>query len=394
MLYATALRQVNGEHAVRRWLEENPQQDCAVIAIGKAAPAMMKGAWHELGDRLQSGLVITRKGYADPSFSSSTQLLQIESAHPVPDESSLIAGEELLDFVRQQPPGLPLLFMISGGTSSLVEVLQPGITLGDLQRLNHWLIGADMDIQSMNQLRRRVSRIKGGGLGDRLEGRKVQVLLISDVPGDDPEIIGSGLLCAPKASGELPELPGWVANLVHHDSARKCPDFPHFVIAGSVDAVAAAAAGAVALGYPVQSGFPVLQGNAEEQGVRFARLLREAKVGVYVMGGETTMKLPKNPGRGGRSQHLALIAAREIAGRKDLFILAAGTDGSDGPGDDAGALIDGTTWERARQHGLDSRRALSEADSGTILEATGDLISTGSTGTNVMDLLIGLRLPR
>jgi len=112
-----------------------------------------------------------------------------------------------------------------------------------------------------------------------------------------------------------------------------------------------------------------------------------------VMGGETTMKLPESPGRGGRNKHLALVAAREIAGNDQVFVLAAGTDGSDGPGDDAGALVDGHTWQNALQQGLDPQQALRKADSGSILEATGGLLATGPTGTNVMDLLIGLRLP-
>jgi len=103
--------------------------------------------------------------------------------------------------------------------------------------------------------------------------------------------------------------------------------------------------------------------------------------------------LPPHPGRGGRNQHLALAAAREIAGRDDLLVLAAGTDGSDGPGEDAGALVDSSSWQRARDEGFDPALALEQADSGSVLEATGDLISTGPTGTNVMDLLIGLKVP-
>ena len=392
-IYAAALQKVNGEHAVSAWLSANSQPECAVIAIGKAAPAMMRGALYALGDKLQSALIITRDGYADPLFINHAQIVQIESAHPVPDARSLAAGQQLLDFIQQQPQHLPLLFLISGGASSLVEVLHSGVTLNDLQRLNQWLLGSDMDIKQMNLLRRGLSKIKGGGLGCQLQGRTAQVLLVSDVPEDDPEIIGSGLLYTSSSSGVVQELPVWLATLWQSPTAWECPFISHHVIANSKQAVAAGAAQALSLGYTVNSDYPLLQGNAEQQGKLFAQRLIQGLPGVYVMGGETTMKLPESPGRGGRNQHLALVAAREIAGNDQVFVLAAGTDGSDGPGDDAGALVDGHTWQNALQQGLDPQQALRKADSGSILEATGDLLATGPTGTNVMDLLIGLRLP-
>ncbi len=392
-IFQAALQRVNGERCVAEWLSAGAGEPCAVIAIGKAAPAMMLGARHSLGDKLLEGLVITREGYASPGLSNHPRIRQIESAHPVPDARSLVAGQLLLDFIAEQPQDRSLLFLISGGTSSLVEVLSDGITLEDLQRLNDWLLSSGLDIRQMNSLRRRISRIKGGRLARYLEGRQARVLLISDVPGDDPAIIGSGLLYPQAQERRLPNVPGWFPALQEQAPPRETTPVPHHLVATSAQAVAAAVQRASELGYAVHGNLPFLQGDAAQQGARFADYLLGATPGMYILGGETTVTLPEHPGRGGRNQHLALTSARAIAGRDDVLILAAGTDGSDGPGEDAGALVDGKTWQRAIDENLDPDLALQQADSGTILQATGDLLSTGPTDTNVMDLLMGLRLP-
>ncbi|WP_456378584.1 glycerate kinase type-2 family protein [Thiolapillus sp.] len=392
-IYMSALQQVEGELAVSRWLKAQGGQACAVVAIGKAAPAMMCGAMQVLDEKLLQGLVITRKGYADSRLLRHSAVIQLESAHPVPDESSLVAGQYLLDFIDRQPRDRLLLFLLSGGASSLVEVLSPGVSLADLQRLNQWLLGSGLDIGGMNSLRCRISRIKGGGLLRHLQGRPGKVLLISDVPGDDPAIIGSGLLYPQKRRRALQVIPKWVSSLLVEEPVRGHTPLPHYLIATSAQAVAAAACRARALGYPVRADYPPLQGDAVEQGTAFGGLLCDAAPGVHILGGETTVLLPKCPGRGGRNQHLALAAAKVLAGQDGVLLLSVGTDGSDGSSGDAGALVDGQTWKRAADEGRNPELALQQADSGSILEVTGDLVHTGPTGTNVMDLLVGLRLP-
>jgi glycerate 2-kinase len=142
---------------------------------------------------------------------------------------------------------------------------------------------------------------------------------------------------------------------------------------------------------PVQVHEPFVDGPAGPAGRRLARALLGGPPGLHIWGGETTVVLPDSPGRGGRNQHLALAAAIELSGRPDVLLLSAGTDGTDGPTDDAGALVDGATLERARDAGLTAAASLARADSGTLLEASGDLIRTGPTGTNVMDLILGWR---
>ncbi len=394
-LYQAALGRVAGDKAVSRWLKAHepapvPQ---AVVAIGKAASAMMFGACEVLGNRLAAGLVITRKGHADPRLVGQAAIVQLEAAHPVPDASSLAAGEQLLRFIATQPGDRPMLFLLSGGTSSLVEVLPEGRSLNDLQALNRWLLASGLDICSMNLVRSRLSRIKGGQLAHFLGGRAAQALLISDVPGDDPAFVGSGLLYPLPDEALLPPLPVSLSNILVEPCFLEDTGIPHHIVAANADAVDAAVEAARGLGYQTTASFPFLQGDAAEEGRAFGRYMRQAQPGVYVMGGETTVNLPPSPGRGGRCQHLAVAAAGEIRGRKDILILAAGTDGSDGNSNDAGALVDGGTWQRAADAGLDPGHALAAADSGSFLEATGDLVHTGPTGTNVMDLLIGLRVP-
>lgn len=211
--------------------------------------------------------------------------------------------------------------------------------------------------------------------------------------GDDPAIVGSGLLCPPGETAVLPSLPAWLAERLPPAGPVVDTSPPrHHLVATLAQALAAAAARARATGFPVHLEQGYLEGDARRVGEDFGRFLLRAAPGIYLKGGETTVRLPQHHGRGGRNQHLALAAARVIAGHPGILVLAAGTDGSDGPTGDAGALVDGGTLERGRLQGLDAETALRRADSGGFLEATGDLVRTGPTGTNVTDLLVGLKL--
>ncbi|WP_456444986.1 glycerate kinase type-2 family protein [Thiolapillus sp.] len=395
-IYQAALARVAGDTAVSHWLKDHPSAcgSQAVVAIGKAASAMMAGALGVLRRSLVAGLVITREGYTQDRLQDNPAIEQVVSSHPVPDGRSLDAGRQLLAFIAAQPLDRPLLFLLSGGTSSLVEVLPEHGSLTDLQRLNHWLLASGLDIRAMNQVRSRLSCIKGGQLVRYLQGRDARVLFISDVPGDDPAIVGSGLLFPQQPDLALPPLPDELHDCFAQPDVPPSRAIPHHAVATNAHALEAAAQAARDLGYETVSDFPFLQGDAETRGREFGQYLRQAGAGVHLMGGETTVRLPPEPGRGGRNQHLALAAAAEIQGREDLLVLAAATDGSDGMSEDAGALVDGGTWQRAIDEDFKPRQSLATADSGRLLEATGDLLHTGPTGTNVMDLLIGMRIPR
>lgn len=390
---------VHGRARVREYLHSalppRPPTPVYLIALGKAACAMAQGAYDALGGAIREALIVTKRGYAER-----LPWPVLEAGHPVPDQASLEAGARLEAFVRAMPETALVLVLLSGGASALVERLPPGVTLADLKRVNHWLLGAGLDIRAMNAVRSRLSLIKGGRLAQWLHPRRVLGLALSDVPGDDPRVIGSGPLVADSESEAL-----WQHLVLPPDLhallARGTPA-PHGgatfsgvtmeIIATNADARRAAAEAARAAGYRVAMEPTLVLGDAVEAGRRLAdRLLHAAPGMLHVWGGETTVRLPPRPGRGGRCQSLALSAALTLAGHS-AWLLAAGTDGSDGPTEDAGALVDGGTVARGAQRGLDAAQRLACADAGAFLEASGDLVHTGPTGTNVMDLMIGLRI--
>jgi glycerate 2-kinase len=343
-----------------------------VAAVGKAACAMALGAHDALGDGILRMLIIAKDGHREAGVDDLPGVEIIESSHPLPDERSLRAGQRLVEFVADMPAAVLPVFLISGGASSLVEVLAPGSSLQDLRQLNATGLASGEDIAELNARRRTISRLKGGGLTARLQGRAALALFVSDVPGDDPAVIGSGIL-GPVATG---------ADAVDQVTRR--------VIARIEDAMQAVGARAVNLRTWISAAR--FAGDADRLAVRLTHELCLSAAQVCVWGGESVVRLPANPGRGGRNQHLALAAARLIAGEEDLLFLAVGTDGTDGPTDDAGALVDGETCARVTVAGLDVERSLLAADSQSALAAAGDLVHTGPTGTNVGDLAVGLKL--
>jgi glycerate 2-kinase len=377
-LLRAALAAVDGRRRTRATLgrlatQRGGDAPYRAVAIGKAASQMALGARDALGGRLERVLIITKDGHVDPEALEIPGVEIHESSHPVPDRRSLEAGARLLEFIERIPAGTRPLFLVSGGASSLAEVLLPGVGLETLRQLNEAGLAGGLSIEALNERRRRISRIKGGRLASSLSGRRVLALFVSDVPRDDPAVIGSGLL-GPAPDEDAPD------------------DVERIVIASLGDALDAVRERASGLAVEVRK--ERFDGVADRLAVRFAHELALGPAQVRAWGGESTIELPSDPGRGGRNQHLALAAARLIAGRDDLFVLAAGTDGTDGPTDDAGALVDGETCARAAAVGLDVEDCLRRADSGAALAAAGDLVHTGPTGTNVGDLVLGLKLSR
>jgi glycerate 2-kinase len=345
-----------------------------VAAVGKAASAMALGACDALQSSIQRVLLITKDGHVSAQARSLPGVEVYESAHPVPDARSLEAGARLLRWVDELPADVQPLFLISGGSSSLVEVLEEGVSFADLARINAQGLAAGVPIGELNARRARLSQIKGGRLAARLAGRKARALFISDVPGDDPGVIGSGLLGPARRSED--------------DGVQR------MIVASIGSAVEAVRSAAAGRGLKVNPSGPRFDDDAARLAIRFAHELHLNLAQVCVWGGESTLELPSSPGRGGRNQHLALATARLIAGQPNLALLAAGTDGTDGPTEDAGGIVDGGTVGRILLGGLDADRCLAHADSNAALAAAGDLLHTGPTGTNVGDLVIGLNLPR
>lgn len=397
-IFQSALAAVNGRSCVRERLKERPLPGKVyMVAVGKAACAMAQGAQDVMGNLIADALIITKKGHAE-----ALPWPVLEAGHPLVDESSLEAGRKLLAFVERIPKDASVLVLISGGASALVEVLPSQISLGQFQEINRWILGSGLDINDYNRIRRRLSRLKGGRLAKLLYPRRVLCLVVSDVPGNDLRAIGSGPLVADEDMRRpltVRGLPDFITEALKHMPPAPAPDDVCFqnvkreIVATLDNAKSAAQEAAKELGYlaMLETGF--ISGDALEAGARLAKKLLRSEPGtVHIWGGETTIRLPESPGRGGRNQSLALAAAMMLRGHDDAWFLSAGTDGTDGPTDDAGALVDGGTVARGEQSGQNAEQMLARADAGSFLEVSGDLIQTGPTGTNVMDIMLGLKV--
>ncbi|WP_372885300.1 glycerate kinase [Shimia sp.] len=359
------VRAVRGAEAVSKAIRR--QQIAApdrIIAVGKAASAMLEGAQAVYGTAIPA-LVVTKYGHATPLPAAQRDRVRvIEAAHPVPDENTLVAGVEILKEVQHMAPQSHLLMLVSGGASSLAELPEPGLSLAALQHENARLLGDGLDIHAMNARRRELSQIKGGKLLGHFAGARVTTLAISDVEGDSLSVIGSGI-------GQAP------------DNHRFSFD-PHIVASNRI-ARTACAARARTLGLAVRGNEETLYADVHELAARLGPELRAAPAGLYIWGGEPTIQLPPDPGQGGRNQALALALAREISGLYGLTVLVAGSDGTDGPTDAAGGVVNGATWTD------EAARFQRQADSGRFLDARSALFRSGPTGTNVMDLVVALK---
>ncbi len=391
-LLQQGLAAVNGRSCVHAVLRQvSLPHGLYLVAIGKAADAMAAGALDAVGGQLHAGLVITRYGHQDTAVYRDPRIVSLEAGHPLPDEQSLAAGNALRLFLANAPANAHFLFLISGGASSLAEVPAEGISLANLRTLNRWLLASGLPIDAVNRIRSAFSRIKGGRLLRDLGGRRAELLLISDVPGDVPAHIGSGLLLPPD-HGLLPELPAQFAGLPRQpppetDNSRVSVR----TLATNRQAMEAVMTAVLADGLRAYVHDSLPASDALVCGECIAEFLPSAEPGVHIWGGETLVKLPAHPGRGGRNQMLALAVARRISTHEGIYLLAAGTDGTDGNSSDAGALVDGNTVTRGEDAGLDAQDCLARADAGTFLDASGDLVYTGPTGTNVMDLVIACK---
>ena len=397
-IYEAGVYRVRGFDAVKGYFETHRLlHNVYLVAIGKAAAAMSLGALDIAGEKVIDGLVITKHGHVDDDLVKCQRIECIESDHPVPGDNTLHAGRRLIAYLSQRADGdAHFLFLLSGGASSLVEVPSDGIKIDDLRRLNKELLAGGLDINQINRVRRGLSRIKGGRLARYLNRCATLSLMISDVPGDDLGTIGSGLLTPVRETVNPDAYPPIVRELLGRATLVDVPDQAEFkaiksqVVACLDDAKKACGDKSAKLGYEeIYLGSSFIEGDVEQVAIKLYQELITSHGVILIWGGEPTVKLPVSPGRGGRNQQLALAVALKIKGNSLAYFLSAGTDGTDGPTDDAGALIDGETIARGEEKGFDVKDCLHRADAGSFLAASGDLITTGPTGTNVMDLMIG-----
>ena len=360
-IWQAAIDAVAGRPAVINAIDtDEPFDPDLIVAVGKAASGMCAGALERFPQC--PALVVTKYDHSDAQLRALPNVEVIESAHPIPDQKSLDAGRALLDRLQSMPADSKLLMLVSGGASALAEALPEGMTLDDLRAITDEMIATGKTIGQINARRKQTSLIKDGKLIAAFGGAEVRVYAISDVEGDGIATIGSGI-------GDC------------HRAAMKAEST---IVASNTIARERAAWRAGELGLEVRLNEEMLYGDVFELAPKLAVLLRDPEPGVFILGGEPTVMLPKNPGIGGRNQSLALALAEHIKSRDDISILVAGTDGTDGPTDAAGGLVDGNTWHE------DARDALDRADAGTFLKDHGALFVTGPTNTNVMDLIIAI----
>ena len=377
-----------------------PSRVC-MLAVGKAAEAMARAALRLLP--IESGVLVTsRPGTTLPP----DRVRRVVASHPLPDEGSLEAGRESLALVDGLDPGDLLLVLLSGGASSMLEV--SSVPLADIQACYRILLRSGLDIRSLNEVRKGLSGVKGGRLAERavLRGAHVVSLIVSDILGDPIGDIGSGPSAPSSSRGARArtiledahlwrEMPASVKRVLGSSgrpvSWRDKSGLVRALVVANNEAACRAAMGeAERRGYRTRIVTTSLRGESREAGPQFIgrALPRENPTAkrAAIAGGETTVTV-RGSGRGGRNQEFALSVVRALEG-KSAVLLSCGTDGIDGNSDAAGAMVDGTTFARAREQGLDPRDFLRRNDSYTFFEALGDLIVTGPTGTNVSDLQI------
>jgi glycerate 2-kinase len=385
-----------------------------VLGAGKAAAPMARGVEDTLGDRLTGGTVVVKYGHALPL----QRLTCREAGHPVPDENGLRAGEEILALARSATEQELVICLLSGGGSALLEAPHAPLTLADLQATTAALLASGATIVEVNRVRRHLSRLKGGRLAATVAPASLVTLVLSDVIGSPLTAIASGPTGADDSTwrdvqdiveryGLAPRLPGAVVALVRDGAAGRVPETPAelprapvVVIGDNGMAAEAGERAAKALGYSTRIVSRTLEGEARVVGRTLARHARRvqgrmgngAAARCLVYGGETTVTLGERAGTGGRNQELALAAALEIEGREGITLGAFATDGTDGPTDSAGAIVDGATVERGGGRAA-ARAHLDAHDAYPFLEACGDLVRTGPTRTNVNDLIVLLVEP-
>ncbi len=386
-----------------------------VIGAGKASAAMGRAVENLIGDRLCEGLIVVKYGYTVPL----KKIRLIEAGHPLPDENGRRGAVQIMDLASEAGPDDLLICLISGGGSALLPLPADGLDLADKQQTMRVLLSCGATIQEINTIRKHLSAIKGGRLARTAYPATLVSLIISDVVGDDLSSIASGptvpdagtfadcldIIDRYEIAGHLPP-----PVIRHLETGRTDPSLETpkkgdrifdktetLICARNNDAVAAAAEKARNAGYRPLVLSTTITGETREIARMHAAIAGECLLSgrpveppaCILSGGETTVTV-RGDGRGGRNQEFCLAAAADIAGLNDIVVLSGGTDGTDGPTDAAGAVVDSDTLRRSRELGLDLGRYLADNDAYVFFEKLNGLLMTGPTLTNVMDVRIML----
>lgn len=375
------------------------QGKVVIIAVGKAAWNMAKAAAENISHTIDKGIVLTKYGHSQgdiPGFEI------LEAGHPLPDENTIAGTERIIEAVTGLSEKDTVFFLISGGGSALFEKPAGDLGLGDFLDITSQLLKCGADIVEMNTIRKHLSAVKGGRFAELCAPAKVYAIALSDILGDRADSIASGPACADQSTSAE----AWAIvekyglKLTEEMKAQLSVETPKEIgnvemqITGSVTELCnQAAAAAKALGYQPMILTNLLDCEAKEAGKFLAAVGRTAlKDGLplkppcaLICGGETVVRITGS-GKGGRNQEFALAAAEGIAGMENIVVVAVGSDGTDGPTDAAGGVVDGGTAAQLKEQGISISEVLTDNDSNRALQAADALIMTGPTGTNVNDL--------
>ena len=394
-IWTAAIRSVLPDEAVRRALEHfHPQGRVFLVAAGKAAWQMAHAALAVLG-RVDGGIVITKYGHVRGPLPGVTCC---EAGHPVPDDNSFAATQRALALVSGLRADDTVLFLLSGGGSALFE--KPLLPAEELQAITQALLACGADIVEINTIRKRLSAVKGGRFARHCAPAQVFAVVLSDILGDPLDMIASGPAYPDSSScaQALDIAKRYGLHLSERAWALLAQETPKTLenvetqITGSVrELCAAAAAACEALGYEPMILTDCLCCEAREAGSMLASIARtharDGKNLAFLMGGETVVHL-RGKGLGGRNQEIALSAALGIEGLSNALVFSVGSDGTDGPTDAAGGVVDGQTAKILRERGIDPVQLLNDNDAYHALGAVGGLLKTGATGTNVNDVTV------
>lgn len=386
-----------------------------VIGAGKAASSMALAVEDAIGPLIADGCIVTKYGHGrDLRY-----MRVIEAGHPLPDSKGLAGSRELLSIAEGAGSADLVLCLLSGGASALLPAPAPGLTLKDEQRTTELLLKSGASIVEMNAVRKHLSLIKGGLLARAAYPARVLSLIVSDVVGDDLSTIASGptapdpstfadALSVLKKYGLISKVPPPVLKRLKDGAKGRLEETPkpderlfrrvdNFIVANNSSALEAAKAKAEALGYNAIILSSTVTGSVHDTAGFLSSVALEvkktgnpvARPACILMGGEPTVKV-SGRGKGGRMQEFALECALRLKGEKGVTVLSAGTDGTDGPTEAAGAIVDSDTVRRAGIMGIDAERFLKNNDSYNFFKKSGGLFMTGPTGTNVMDVMMAI----
>ena len=384
------------DRAVRNSLNElQLNGNIYIIAIGKAAWVMAQTASAFLNDKVKMGLIVTKYGHSRGPLK---MFEIIEAGHPTPDENSIRGAKRMLEILECLEQKDIVLFLLSGGGSSLVELPMDGLDLEDIQTVTRKLLFCGADITEMNLIRKKLSAIKGGKLSGHLRGQKAYAIILSDIISDNNDMIASGITYPDLSTVKDVEkilkkyqirFDRKVMSVLEKSDSYRNVSVENHVVGSVTELCKAAAEHAWELGYIPHIVTTAMDCEAREAGRWMASMAEGTYPRPFAMiaGGETVVKVT-GKGMGGRNQEIALSAAMELKGKENVLLFSLGSDGTDGPTDAAGGMVDGHTAGQLEALGINIEQVLADNDSYHALKKVDGLIITGATGTNVNDVTV------